>query len=181
MPPRCTRLPLVCSLATSPLYPISCRRTRETRERTEFGNDAGRRGLRHPAESLESFDHRPNLRRRLPDCFVNRLLQFHDPRRHMVHFLQIIGQRSFQRRLLETHMALDPLPMFLRPGFDSIRPPPAVPQQELSQPMTRFQLVLLRRFARSHQVAQCLVGAFGYPNGTAPADPLPNSGENRPV
>ena len=123
----------------------------------------GRRRLRHSAQCLQRFDHRPNLRRRLPHGLVNGLLQFHNPCRHVIHFLQVIGQRGLQRRLLETHVALDPLQMLLGPGFHPFRPAP-VSQQKLAQPMPRLQLIFLGRFARPHQIAQGLMGRIRHPH-----------------
>jgi hypothetical protein len=103
-----------------------------------------------------------DLRRRLADCLVDGLLQFHNPCRDMIHLIDVIGQRYFQRRFLKANVALDPLPVLLGPRFDSLRPLPAVPQEKLSEPMTGFQLVLLGGFPRSHQIPQGLLRSAGH-------------------
>ncbi|MCX6632949.1 MAG: hypothetical protein NTW28_35580 [Candidatus Solibacter sp.] len=66
----------------------------EARQGTEFGNDGCRRGLRDPTQGLQSFDHGPDLRRRMADGFVNRLLQLHNPIPHVVHFFQIMSSTA---------------------------------------------------------------------------------------
>lgn len=75
----------------------------------------------------------------------------------MIHFFELVGQRGFQRRLLEAHMTLDPFAMLLRPCFGPFRGPAAVSQKKLSQSIPRLQLILLGRFPRPHQIAQGFV------------------------
>ena len=68
-----------------------------------------------PPERLERLDDRPKFGRRMLDGLVHGLLPFDDPRGHMVHFLEGIGQRSLQRRWLESNVTLDLLQVLLGP------------------------------------------------------------------
>ena len=54
-------------------------RAREAGQRPEFGNNRGRGGLGYSAQSLQRFDNGPDLRRRLPNRLIDRLLEFYDP------------------------------------------------------------------------------------------------------
>jgi hypothetical protein len=51
---------------------------------------------------------------------------------------------------------LDPVPIGLRPRLHSGCRTLTRAQQKLAEPMTRPQLILLGRLARTHQIAQCL-------------------------
>ena len=51
---------------------------------------------------------------------VDRVLQFHDASGHVIHFLEVIGKRRLQRRLIEVDRALHPLQVLLRPGFHPV-------------------------------------------------------------
>ena len=83
----------------------------------------------------------------------------------MVYLLDVIGQRRFQRSFCKAHVTLDPLPMLLGPRLDPLRTLLAVPQKELSEPVACFQLILLGRLPRPHQITQSLVCRVGHPDG----------------
>jgi hypothetical protein len=119
--------------------------------------------LRNPSQRLQGFDHRPDLWWRLTDRFVNRLLQLHNTFGSVIHFLHVIGERGLQRRLLEADVALNPLPVLFGPSLDSFRPA-SMSQEKLPQPVARFQLILLGRFASANQVAERLVIGIRHPD-----------------
>ena len=58
-----------------------------------------------------------------------------EPRRRMLNVVQVVQQRCVLRRLLELHVRLHPREAALRPCLDPRRRMPALPQQELGQPV----------------------------------------------
>jgi len=137
----------------------------KTRERSHFGNNAHRGNLGHPAQRLQGLDHGAHLCRRLLDGYVNRLFQALDPLGLVIDFVNVIQQRGFLRRLIKVDLFLDPGHVFHRPALlHRFRRAPAVTQQELVEPMTCAELVLLGVLTRAHQIAQGFVGGIGNPH-----------------
>jgi hypothetical protein len=98
---------------------------------------------------------------------VDRGLETRDARGHMIDLVDVVEQRRFLCRLIKADRTLHPHEVGLGPRFYGGRRSPSVPQQKLAQPMARTQLVLLRRFSGTHQIAQRFVRRVGYPQGSA--------------
>src|SRR4051794_27230784 len=78
--------------------------------------------------------------------------------------MEVVLERSFKRGLIETHVAVYPLQVFLCPGRHTLRMPAAVSQQKLTQPVPRPELILFPRFAGADQIPQSFVCCIGNPN-----------------
>ena len=75
-----------------------------------------------------------------------------------------IQQRGLLRRLLKMYLFHNPLEILTRLGLRPFSGSAPLAQQKLPQPVARTQLILLRRLARSHQVAQRLMGRIRHPH-----------------
>ena len=71
IPPRRVHWPLESSLATAPLYPISCL-VGKPGELADFGGERHRRDQRDPAQRLQGFEPRTHAETRQVDGRVDR-------------------------------------------------------------------------------------------------------------
>ena len=132
------------------------RRTIKARQLSHFGDESGGRQLRYATQRLQGVDDGAHRRGHLVDGLVNGALQAHDALALMVRLGGVVGERVFERALLELQLH-DPVAMLVgpRPHPDGRRAPTT--QQKLEQSLTRAPLVGLRRLACPNQISKRLV------------------------
>ena len=98
MPPRRVRSPLVSSLATAPLYPISCRGLANRESVPTSATIVTAETTRDTAQGLERVDDGPHALGRRLHGFINRALESPDAVGHMLDLVEVIQQGGFLRR-----------------------------------------------------------------------------------
>src|SRR5258708_5235182 len=150
IPPRLVRSPLESSRATAPLYPISWRGLVKRESSPPSLPIVAAETSAIPRNAWRASMTARRRGRRF-DGLVDRVLKSRNAIGGVLAFVEIVQQGRLLRGLGKMHR-LHPRQMRLRPRVHRRDRPLAVAQQELAQAMPRAQLILLRRFARPHQI-----------------------------